>query len=169
MQMFIQIIRNLYQYNAWANARILDTASQLKPDKLGAEAGLNFDTVHNTLVHILGAQWLWLMRWQSRSPSAMFDPHTFADLQSIRTRWNQVESETQDFITACTESDLTRLVKYRNFQNEEWSYPLWQQMLHQANHATQHRSEVAMVLSAWGYSPGSLDFLYFVDRQSREV
>ncbi|MDR3578148.1 MAG: DinB family protein [Anaerolineaceae bacterium] len=162
--MLIELIRDLYQYNAWANARILDHAAKLSREQLGAEASLNFGSVHDALVHTLSVQWLWLMRWQSRSPMALFDPHTFPDFSSISTRWSQIERDTQDFISACTETDLTRVVMYRNFQNEEWAYPLWQQVLHQANHAVQHRSEVAMVLTAWGFSPGPMDFLYYVDQ-----
>ena len=50
-----------------------------------------------------------------------------------------------------------------NTKGERWAYPLWQQMIHQVNHATQHRSEAAMMLTKLGHSPGWLDLLYFVD------
>lgn len=165
--MLTELIRDLYQYNAWANARILDNAAKLSAEQLDAETSVNFNSVHNALVHILSVQWLWLMRWQSRSPMALFDPGDFPDFNSVCTRWSQIDRDTQDFISICTESDLVRVVSYRNFQNEEWAYPLWQQMLHQSNHATQHRSEVALVLTTWGFSPGPLDFLYFVDVASQ--
>jgi len=165
--MIIEIIRNLYQYNAWANARILDTAAQLSPEQFRAEASASFGSVHGTLDHIMSAQWLWLARWQGSSPSAMLDPQAFPDLDALRARWDQIERETQDFVAACSETDLARIIGYRNFQNERWAYPLWQQMVHQVNHATQHRSEVALLLSQWGYSPGWLDLLYFVDVQQQ--
>lgn len=42
-------------------------------------------------------------------------------------------------------------------------YPLWQALLHQVNHATQHRSEAALLLTAAGHSPGNLDFLVYFD------
>jgi uncharacterized damage-inducible protein DinB len=57
------------------------------------------------------------------------------------------------------------VVSYVNFQGETWAYPLWQQMLHQANHATQHHSELAMLLTQLGHSPGWLDFLLFLDER----
>ncbi|MER3418993.1 MAG: hypothetical protein C4290_00025, partial [Chloroflexota bacterium] len=39
---------------------------------------------------------------------------------------------------------------------------LWQLLLHQANHATQHRSEVAYLLTQMGHSPGDLDLLAYL-------
>ena len=47
-----------------------------------------------------------------------------------------------------------------------WAYPLWQQMTHQVNHATQHRSEAAVLLTRHGRSPGGLDLLFFVDEEN---
>ena len=58
---------------------------------------------------------------------------------------------------------LAAPLAYVNMQGETWTYPLWQQMLHQVNHATQHRSETAVLLTQFGHSPGWLDLLYFVD------
>ncbi len=61
--------------------------------------------------------------------------------------------------------DLDGVVSYVNFHGETWAYPLWQQILHQVNHATQHRSEAALLLTRLGYSPGWLDFLFYVDQR----
>ena len=165
--MIIELLHNLYDYNAWANDRILDTASQLRPDQLQVEASASFGSIHGTLLHIMSAHWVWLERWKGSSPAAMFDPETFPTLASISTRWDQIEDDAQSFLTSCTEADIERIIEYQNFQGEHWAYPLWQQMVHQVNHATQHRSEVAMILTQWGHSPGWLDLLYFVDLQGQ--
>jgi uncharacterized damage-inducible protein DinB len=159
------VIRNLYAYNAWANGRILDAAAKLTRDQLLAPGGASFDSVRDTLVHTMGAQWLWLERWQGRSPRALPEV-VFPDLAAIRARWDVIERDTQTFVAGVDEVSLAADISYTNFEGEVWTYPLWQQMIHQVNHGTQHRSEAAALLTLLGHSPGWLDLLYFVDVQT---
>jgi len=158
-----EIVRNLYDYNAWANARILDTAAKLTPEQLLAPGGASFDSVRDTLVHTMGVQWLYLERWRGRAPRELPAPADFSDLAAIRARWDEIERDTQVFVAALDDVWLSAPLSYVNMQGETWTYPLWQQMIHGVNHATQHRSETAVLLTQFGHSPGWLDLLYFVD------
>ncbi len=163
--MLLEVVNTLYGYNAWANRRILDTAAGLDPDSYFARLGGSFDSVHDTLVHIMGAQWVWLRRWLGESPRALPAPADFADLADLRRRWDEVEAETGWFVSGLDEASLSRPVTYRDTRGVEHSFPLWQLMVHQVNHATQHRSEVAMMLTRLGHSPGELDFLRYLARR----
>ena len=163
----LEAIRDLYAYSAWANTRILDTAAQLNPEQYTA-ASVGYDSIRDTLVHTASAQWLWLERWRGNSPRELWDPADFHDFAALRTRWAEVEEATSAYITTLREPDLARVVSYVNFQGETWTYPLWQLLLHQVNHATQHGSEAARLLTRLGYSPGWLDLLVFVDEQSSD-
>jgi uncharacterized damage-inducible protein DinB len=161
--MIIDLIRSLYGYSAWANGRILDTAAGLDQRHFVAATGPGGESIRDTLVHTLGAQWLYLERWHGRSPRRLPAPAEFPDLAAVRARWNDIEVATAAFVAGLTEPRLAAVVEYTNFQGERWAYPLWQQMTHQVNHATQHRSEAALMLTHAGHSPGGLDLLYFVD------
>lgn len=161
--MISEVVQTLYRYNAWANTRILDTTAQLSPQHFLASGGASYDSVRDTLVHTMSGQWMYLERWRGRSPRAMLETQQFPDLASIRARWDDIERETHAFVTALTDGQLAGVVEYTNVQGERWAYPLWQQMFHQVNHATQHRSETAVMLTQFGFSPGWLDFLYFID------
>ena len=163
MAMTADAIRTLYAYNAWANGRVLDAAGRLGPEEPRVDGGASFSSIHDTLVHIMGAQWIFLRRWQGTSPSAMPAAEAFRDLDAIRQRWAEIEGETEQFVAGITDRDLAREVAYLNTAGERWAYPLWQQMVHQVNHATQHRSEAAVMLTRLGFSPGWLDLLYFID------
>jgi uncharacterized damage-inducible protein DinB len=163
----LEAIRDLYAYSAWANARILDTAEQLTREQFTAQSD-DSDSIRDTLVHTASAQWLWLERWRETSPRELWDPADFPEVAALRIRWDEVEAETSEYVATLRESDLARVISYVNFQGETWAYPLWQQLLHQVNHATQHRSEAALMLTRLGYSPGWLDLLVYVDEQSSD-
>lgn len=164
--MISEMIKTLYRYNAWANERILDTATQLRTEQFLASGGASYDSLRDTLVHTMSGQWIFLERWRDRSPQAMLDPQRFPDPPSIRRHWDGIERETQAFVTELTDAQLGREVEYTNTKGERWTYPLWQQMVHQVNHATQHRSEAAVMLTQVGHSPGWLDLLYYIDLHS---
>jgi uncharacterized damage-inducible protein DinB len=168
MVMIADVIRTMYAYNAWANGRVLDAAERLRPEERRADGGASFSSIHDTLVHIMGAQWIYLARWTGTSPSAMPAADAFSDLAAIRERWARIEADTQQFVAALSDAALARVVDYLNTEGVRWAYPLWQQMLHQVNHATQHRSEAAMLLTRFGQSPGRLDFLYYLDLNAAE-
>lgn len=155
-------IQTLYAYNRWANGRVLAAATPLDaPQFVAAAAGE--PSLRDTLVHIAAAQWLWRQRWLGRSPTAMWNRADFPDLAALRDRWATEDAETATFVAGLGEADLDRVVAYRNQQGEPWAYPLWQQLLHQANHAQQHRSEAALQLTRAGCSPGALDLLVYLD------
>src|SRR5262249_17833455 len=93
----------------------------------------------------------------------LWDPVDYGNVASIRDQWSDIDREMRRLVARLTEDALARPISYVNFQGETWTYPLWQILLHQANHATQHRSEVALRLTEFGHAPGWLDFLVYVD------
>jgi uncharacterized damage-inducible protein DinB len=164
--MTLEMIRTLYRYNAWADAQVLAAAEAVTPAQFLAGGGASFDSLRDTLAHTLGAEWLYLERWQGRSPAALPPATDFPDVAALRRRWQQVEHDAGAFLTSLTEARLAETLAYVNFKGERWAYPLWQQMVHAVNHGTQHRSEAAVMLTHFGHSPGPLDFLHFVDLET---
>lgn len=160
----LEAVRSLYAYSSWANTRVLDTAERLKVQQFIAvnDGG---DSIRDILVHTASAHWTWLERCQGASPSALWNSADFPYVATLRARWAEVENDTRTYIDRLDEADLQRIITYVNFQGQTWSYPLWQALLHQANHATQHRSEAALLLTRFGCSPGDLDLLVYVDEQ----
>src|SRR3954447_17795600 len=132
--MLTEVVRSLYRYNTWANAQILKAAAKLTPAQLHEAGGVSlptgasFEFVHDTLVHTLAAQWLYLERWHGRSPRAMPEPAQFAGLAAIKSRWDEIERDTQSFLGILDDTRLGETIAYTNFQGERWAYPLWQQM-----------------------------------------
>ena len=47
--------------------------------------------------------------------------------------------------------------------------PVWQMLVHDVNHGTQHRAEAAVLLTAKGRSPGELDLMNYAGEQAGAV
>lgn len=166
--MHLDMLRLLYSHSGRANARILDTADALTPEQLRTPNIAGLASVHDTLAHTLGAQQLWLSRWQRTSLVAMPAPASYPDLAAIRERWEGLDADTGAFVAALgvdEEHDPARAVTYANRRGQTWTKPLWQLLLQQVTHAAQHRSEIAAMLTHYGHSPGWLDLVIFLDSQ----
>jgi len=160
--MTIDYFRTLYDYNYWANARILRAAEQLSNAQLIAPAQESHGSLRGTLVHTMGAEWMWRSRWHGIMPTMILREEDFPTLESIKERWSEEEQQMRVFLAKLSDSDVQRVVHYTNTQGQTYAAPLWQMMAHLVNHGTQHRSEAAMTLSALGHSPGDLDLLVFL-------
>ena len=157
------LIRSFYDYNTWANARILATATELTGDQFVAPGSASFSSVRDTLVHTMWAQWNWLSRWHGEPNPPSFEPTEYADVAAVRARWNEIDRQTHAFVAQMDDAALEGICRYVNSRNEPMAHPLWQLMLHQVNHGTQHRSEVAVILTEYGHSPGLMDFIVYLD------
>ena len=65
-------IQLLYEYDRWANNRVLQAASTLSAEEFTRDLGGSFRSVRDTLVHIVGGEWGWLTCWKEPSPSSTF-------------------------------------------------------------------------------------------------
>jgi len=84
-------MRSLYDYNSWANHRSMEAASALSAEQFVKPMGSSFGSVRDTLAHIFGAEWIWLERFQGRSPSSLPDTMQFKDVASLKERWDEHE------------------------------------------------------------------------------
>lgn len=156
-------IRSLYDYNAWANQRVLSTCEPLTPEQFGRDLGASFRSVRDTLVHILGAEWIWLERWNGRSPRELPVTWSFADLADVRTRWSEIERKQLAFVRGLSEAELSHVIEYRNVRGNRFSYPLQSMLHHVVNHSTYHRGQISSMLRQLGAQPRSTDLLRYLD------
>ena len=156
-------IAALYDYNDWANRRVLDSCTALTPEQFTQSLGSSFTSVRDTLAHIMGAEWVWLERFNGRSPAALPPGSEFADLASLRARWEVVGAELLDFVSEVTASELDRVLEYRNFKGKMFAYPFVAAMQHLVNHGTYHRGQIATMLRQLGATPVSTDLLRYYD------
>jgi uncharacterized damage-inducible protein DinB len=153
----------LFRYNDWANQRILSAAERLSPEQFLAQTGLSWGSVRDVLVHVLSAEWIWRMRLQhGAAPVQMLQPSEFPAYETLAARWREEQQQLSAYVSGLMEGEVNRPVLYRNTKGELFEAVLWQILAHVVNHGTQHRAEVAHVLTSYGCSPGDIDLIVFV-------
>jgi uncharacterized damage-inducible protein DinB len=155
-------LRYLWAYNAWANARVLDAAARVTPERFLAPAPASHGSLRGALVHTLSAEWLWRQRCEfGVSPATHLDERDFPTTAALAERWNAERTAWEGFLAPLADAGAARIVAYTTTDGESRADPLWQIVAHVVNHGTQFRSEAAMLLTAAGHSPGSLDLIRF--------
>ncbi len=154
-------IRVLYEYNTWANRRTLDACITLSDQAFTRDLGSSFRSVRDTLVHILGAEWLWHERWQGRMPTGLLPAADYPDISSIRKRWVEVEKDLTRFAANVEQADLDGIREVRTTEGKIFKNALWQMMQHLVNHGTYHRGQVTTMLRQLDATPAALDLIKF--------
>jgi uncharacterized damage-inducible protein DinB len=170
--MHLEYLRLLYGYNDWANRHLLEVVDQLTPEQLYAPDDSSFGGLHATLIHTMDTEWSWLnvmLQGDARGidwASLEIDPADVRDVTAIRARWADVEAQLQAFIAGLEaegEKSPDRIVTWEGDYGGLRRRPVWQIMLHVFNHGTQHRSEVAAMLTRAGHSPGEMDLTRYLN------
>lgn len=169
--MILTMMQALFDYDRWANRRLLDVVAALPAAEPEREVGQEFSapTLKGLLAHILGAEAIWLKRWHGESPTSILSGKDFPDLDALRASWDQEEEKMHAFLSALTEADLSRVVHYRDTKGRSFAVPLWILMQHVANHSTHHRSEVATMLTRVSGSPPATDLVIYHLARSGQI
>ena len=155
-------ILTLYQYNSWVNARILNAVANLTHEQFLASTSFSYGGLRGTLVHTLFAEWIWRRRWEGHSPTEWLMPEDFPTFESLREHWNTEESHLMVFVENVNEEKLGSTIHYHTTGGKSRQNKLWHLMVHLVNHGTQHRSEVAAMLTDFGHSPGDIDLIVYL-------
>ncbi len=158
-----EVIGPLVDFNYWANRRLLGAVEALPAEAFSREIGreFSFPTLQGMLVHIMGAELIWLGRWRGISPGTPERADAYATLAALRARWERAEADFRGFVDGLGEADLARVVETRTLAGDPYRAALWQMIQHVVNHGTHHRSEVATMLTRLGAAPPATDLILY--------
>lgn len=163
-------IRRLFDYTEWANGLAFDAAVALSEEHLRHDFKISHNSIFGTLLHMAGAEWIWLERWHGHSPAgkdawALWKTDSCADLDTLNQRWREVVNRRTELIAGLDESRLAAELPFRLLSGDASSMRLVDQMQHVANHATLHRGQVVGMIRQLGLDPPSTDLLFYLRRE----
>ncbi len=143
------LVTTLFAHNTWANLKLLDVCAHLSDIQLDTSAIGGYGSIRDTLMHIIGAEVSYVSRVNGKRP-----PHTlageqfpeFAALQDV-VRWAGDE-----LLQLALSARKDTSVQERE-QGLACQYPLASLMVQEVTHATEHRTQIAAILTQLGVEP----------------
>lgn len=165
--MNVNDIRHLLDYTEWANWLVMDAAATLPEEQLRRNTGISHHSIFGTLLHMAGAEWIWLERWNGRSPEGIetwvaWSPEGCESLAALRQRWQDIVDRRAQFILGLDESRLMAQLPFKLLNGNPGSLPLAGQIEHVVNHATLHRGQVVGMIRQLGITPPATDLLFYL-------
>ena len=159
-------LRRLYEYNYWANEKLLAVVAQLTPDQFTQQVSGSYGSIRNALVHVLSAEWGWLDRCGGESRGPKLNPDDYPSVTSVIETWKRVEGYVRSFLSGLGDADLARKVEFSLGTGDKHVVAVGDLMHHAVIHAVHHRGQVAVMLRELGYAPGNFDLvIYRFDHQ----
>jgi uncharacterized damage-inducible protein DinB len=144
------LLVELYRHNLWANLRLADACAGLTEAQLDATVLGTAGTVRATLLHIAGAE----QRYVNLLGGPGLSPHLherdgWPGHAALRAGLEQSgQALTELARTAEPDRVLTRV-----YQGQEHQLPISTVLIQVINHATEHRSQIATILTQQDVEP----------------
>ncbi|NJC95476.1 MAG: hypothetical protein FIB03_03905 [Anaerolineae bacterium] len=175
--MKIDEIKLLYEYNDWADARILAACARVSPEQYAAPTsiGTGRGGLRATMVHLLDSMWQDRITLQGYYKDPLADDaaydatelheDAFPTLAALQERWTMEQQEMRAYLNTLTEGTLNGVIRYV-IPGVIRERVVWQFLLAALLHNMQHRSEAAVLLTSYGQSPGELELTLFLNERA---
>jgi uncharacterized damage-inducible protein DinB len=160
-------IEQLFDYNYWANGLILKYAERLTPEQFTLPVSEHQGSPREILAHIMFAERYWLDRMQGTAfpvdvMKKQIGPQKFPEIKDLYGVWFDLELRMRQFLADLDENKLPRTFKHTRSDGTELEYRYIDILTHVVFHGTQHRAEMALILTNLGHSPGNIDYSLYL-------
>ncbi|MFJ7746709.1 DinB family protein [Peribacillus sp. NPDC097295] len=148
----IETIQKMYEHLIWANQRILETLQSLK---------IKNQEGSRLFSHILFSEKVWITRLQGMDSSRL-PIWSDVDIEVCTELVMQNEESITIFFTNLAETDLEKIISYKNSSDKEFKNSVRDILTHVALHGQYHRGQINSRLRANGIEPVNVDFITFM-------
>ena len=117
-------IRSLLDYHYWARDRLLAAVEPVTDEQRTRDMGSSFRSIHDTLVHLVAAEWVWYSRWNGVSPTSRARPVPFRTLPPSASGGARSNRRFARYVEAAGSGGLDRVYEFKSLAGVEGRAPL---------------------------------------------
>ena len=156
----VDVVLELFRHNTVMNRRLLDACRRLTTEQLDATTVGTYASIGATLVHIANAQEGYAARLLDVERPQRLAEHPFPGFEILSERFAHGDAQLEQ---AATGTGQDRKVQVTGDDPPgTWWMPVPLFLLQAVNHGTEHRSQIATILTQLGVEPPAMDgWTYF--------
>jgi uncharacterized damage-inducible protein DinB len=163
----MDLLVEFFRHNAMMNQRLVEACRQLPPQQLGVTATGTYGSIGATLVHVANAQVGYAARLLDTERPEPIPEEPFPGFEALAERFAHGDAQLEE---AATRAEQDRQVQVTGDDPPgTWSMPVSLFLLQAVNHGTEHRSQVATILTQVGVEPPEMDGWAFFFASGRMV
>src|SRR5712691_1962638 len=158
----VDVLVEFFRHNAIMNQRLVEACRQLSQEQLGATATGTYGSIGATLVHIANAQEGYAARLLDTERAERLPEEPFPGFDALAERFAHGDAQLEE---AAARAGQDRRVQVTGDDPPgTWWMPVSLFLLQAVNHGTEHRSQVATILTQLGVEPPEMDgWTYFLE------
>lgn len=154
--------RRMFDYTYWAHRQVWACITELNDEQYNRPCDYSVGSVHEQVVHTMGAELLWLQRVCRVAPDPFLSATDFPDRDAVRARWDQIEADWGAFAAGLQDEHLAENIEYVSISgNTRRVQPLWEGLTQIINHATDHRAQTLALIHQVGGRTIEQDFVFY--------
>ncbi len=162
--MNVDYIRTLYNYHYGMYNRIWDCIKHLTDEQFVQEVDYSIGSVRNHMLHVLEIDQRWVARLQDHVLPEYLSLDEYVTRNAVRSEWDKTVEYVIKYINKVDEDELARTMNF-DFSDQTtkrvYTSPVWEVLMHVANHGTDHRAQVLRVLHDLGAPTLEQDLLWW--------
>jgi uncharacterized damage-inducible protein DinB len=139
------ILVRMFEHNRWANLLAAEACAGLADAQLDATVPGTAGSVRDTLMHIAGAEQRYVSRLSGRQPT-YGERDGWPGAETLR---QALDESGRALIALAERADPDEVLK-GEYQGRPYALPVATVYVQAINHATEHRSQIATILSQQG-------------------
>ena len=161
------LLKDYAAFNLWANTQMVSWLKTKPLELMTREVPSSFPSLKETLLHIWGAEEIWLERLHKISPTTFLHETFNGTTEDVFEGVLKMSEKFNAYTQALPDEHFHEICHFRLFNGAEDSRRRHQMLLHCIQHSTYHRGQIVTVARNLGITdPPGTDYMKYVRLQA---